>query len=809
MKMKLNRLILLCIMGIAFTPSFATEQTPLTLKKIMADPDWIARSPNGLLWSSDSSQFYFERKRLGTEVKDLYKIDINSKAQVEVAPTETLLLESFEGATSANGKQRIFTYQGDIFIADEDNKISRLTKTEVTESNVMFLNDGRVAYQVQHDYFTIDLATNFHEQLVSLNIGQNKSPQTKDDFLTEQQKRLFKIVQKREREKSLKTEQKKQTKEALALGEIATIYFENAERINQTSLSPNGQYLIVTTSQEGFEGRNDSMPEWVNSSGYVNPKTVRVHVGNAEPQREEIWLIDVNSGQKTELSKSKLPRITDDVLADIKKENYKAKGEKYRSPKRKNRKERATYVYQWAGADGGIIWSDSGDNVAINLFADDNKDRWIVGVDFKKKQLKLHHHHQDKAWVNKSDFHEFGFLPQSENLYFLSEKTGYAHLYFKKQSAKKAKQITSGKYIVSSLTPSKDGRSMYFKANKDHPGEYEIYRVSLEDKNIEQLTKLDGMTDYTLSPNESTLMLAHSKLLQPTELYIQENQVGAEAKRVTHTIESSFSDIEWNAPEIIAVPSTHFKGEVYSRLYRPAQESKALASNEAGAPAVIFVHGAGYLQNAHKGWSGYFREFMFHNLLAQQGVTVLDMDYRASKGYGRDHRTAIYRQMGKPELEDFKDGIAYLVEQEGIDPKRVGIYGGSYGGFMTFMALFKEPELFAAGAALRPVTDWAHYNHWYTSPILNNPQDDQIAYQRSSPINFAQGLTKPLLICHGMVDDNVFYKDSVRLVQRLIELEKEDFELAAYPIEPHGFKEPSSWLDEYRRIYKLFKQHIM
>jgi dipeptidyl aminopeptidase/acylaminoacyl peptidase len=809
MKIKLNKLLFLCTMGIFLTPTFASAQAPLTLNQIMADPDWIARSPNGLIWSADSSQFYFEQKRLGNNIKDLYKIDVANQTQVEVAPTETLLLESFQGAKSADGKQSVFSYQGDIFIAEEDNKIIRLTKTEAKESNAMFLNDGRVAYQLGDDYFTVDLETNFHEQLVSLNIGSNKSHQPKEDFLTEQQKRLFKIVQKREREKSLKKEQAQQTKEALALGEIPSVYFEKAERISQTSLSPNGRYLIVTTSQEGFEGINDSMPEWVNKSGYVNPKTVRVHVGNADPQREELWLIDIESGEKTELSKSKLPRITDDVLADIKKENYKAKGKKYRSPKRKDRTERATYVYQWAGANGGIQWSDSGDNVAINLFADDNKDRWIVGVDFKKKKLKLHHHHQDEAWVNKSDFHEYGFIPQSENLYFLSEKSGYAHLYIKKQSAKRPVQITSGQYIVNNLTPSKDGLSMYLKANKEHPGEYEIFRVNLKNKNMEQLTQLDGMTDYALSPDEQTLMLSHSKLLQPTELYMQANQVGAQAQRLTQTIESGFSEIKWNAPDIVAVPSTHFKGEVYSRLYRPAEESKAKASKESGAPAVIFVHGAGYLQNAHKGWSGYFREFMFHNLLAQQGVTVLDMDYRASKGYGRDHRTAIYRQMGKPELEDFKDGIAYLVEQEGIDPKRVGIYGGSYGGFMTFMALFKEPELFAAGAALRPVTDWAHYNHWYTSPILNNPQDDEIAYNRSSPIEFAEGLTKPLLICHGMVDDNVFYKDSVRLVQRLIELEKENFELAAYPIEPHGFKEPSSWLDEYRRIYKLFKQHVM
>jgi dipeptidyl aminopeptidase/acylaminoacyl peptidase len=222
----------------------------------------------------------------------------------------------------------------------------------------------------------------------------------------------------------------------------------------------------------------------------------------------------------------------------------------------------------------------------------------------------------------------------------------------------------------------------------------------------------------------------------------------------------------------------------------------------------VFIHGAGYLQNAHLGWSTYFREFMFHSLLVERGYVVLDMDYRASAGYGRDWRTAIYRRMGTPELEDLQDGVAWLAANRNVDPARVGVYGGSYGGFLTLMALFREPELFACGAALRPVTDWAHYNHGYTSNILNVPAIDPEAYETSSPIEFAEGLQAPLLICHGMLDDNVFYKDSVRLAQRLIELEKENWELASYPAEAHGFREPSAWLDEYRRIFKLFEMHL-
>jgi len=222
----------------------------------------------------------------------------------------------------------------------------------------------------------------------------------------------------------------------------------------------------------------------------------------------------------------------------------------------------------------------------------------------------------------------------------------------------------------------------------------------------------------------------------------------------------------------------------------------------------MFVHGAGYLQNVSARYPVYFREQMFHNLLVQQGYVVLDMDYRASEGYGRDWRTAIYRQMGHPELEDYLDGVDYMVANHQGDRANVGIYGGSYGGFMSFMALFRAPEAFKAGAALRPVTDWTSYNHEYTSNILNTPELDPEAYKKSSPIEYVENLKGALLISHGMMDDNVFYQDSVRLSQRLIEMKKHNWTMASYPLERHGYVQPESWYDQYRRIYELFEANL-
>jgi dipeptidyl aminopeptidase/acylaminoacyl peptidase len=327
----------------------------------------------------------------------------------------------------------------------------------------------------------------------------------------------------------------------------------------------------------------------------------------------------------------------------------------------------------------------------------------------------------------------------------------------------------------------------------------------------EQLSRLGGLTGFFPSPDERQLLIVHSSITRHNELYVQPNRAGAadEARRLTSTVSPAFAAQRWTVPAIVAIPSSHGAGVIYSRLYAPPADAP-LAGGAAGAhrPAVVFIHGAGYLQDAHYGWSYYFHEFMFHTLLTRRGYVVLDMDYRASAGYGRDWRTAIYRQMGHPELEDLEDGVDWLVRRQDVDRARVGVYGGSYGGFLTLMALFRKPDLFAAGAALRPVTDWSDYNDDYTGAILNTPEVDPEAYERSSPIEFAAGLRKPLLICHGMVDDNVFFQDSVRLVQRLIELEKENVEIAPFPVESHACTRPSSWLDEYRRIYKLLAANL-
>jgi len=367
-----------------------------------------------------------------------------------------------------------------------------------------------------------------------------------------------------------------------------------------------------------------------------------------------------------------------------------------------------------------------------------------------------------------------------------------------------AKPLTSGNWEVTSAQLSADRSTFFLTTNEVHPGERHFYTMPAAGGTRTKLTTATGSSDIVVSPDEKSVAITYSYSTKPPELFVMPFLAGSTPVQVTTTPSDEWRNFKWIDPKVITYKARD-GAEVYARLFTPEMMG---AKRDPKRPAVVFVHGAGYLQNAHKYWSTYYREYMFHNILASLGYVVLDPDYRASSGYGRDWRTAIYRHMGGHDLNDVVDGAKFLVQTEKVDPKRIGVYGGSYGGFITLMAMFTSPDTFAAGAALRPVTDWAHYNHGYTSNILNTPVIDPEAYKKSSPIYFADGLKGRLLILHGMVDTNVFYQDSVRLVQRLIELRKENWEITPYPVENHGFTEETSWADEYKRILRLYEDTL-
>jgi dipeptidyl aminopeptidase/acylaminoacyl peptidase len=527
----------------------------------------------------------------------------------------------------------------------------------------------------------------------------------------------------------------------------------------------------------------------VTQSGYTTDLNARSKVGS--PQfTSETWILNLRSGKTHQIKTDSIEGIFDKP--------------KYLKEYAENPSEyKDTYDSPREVSIDSPVFSEDGKAV-VNITSNDYKDRWIMLLDLSDGSLKLIDRQHDDAWIGGPGVGWFsrptlGWI-DNDHIYFQSEKTGYSHLYTASVNTGKIKALTEGHFEILDVHLSKDKKTFYFTSNKVSPHEQHFYHLPVKGGKMAQITSKKGGHEVAMSPDEKQLAIRYSYTNKPWELYIMPNKPGAEMIQLTKSTTEDFEAYDWMDSEII-----HFTAkdgvEIPATLYQPK------ADNKNGA-AIIFVHGAGYLQNVHNWWPSYYREYMFHNVLADNGYTVLAIDYRASEGYGRDWRTAIYRHMGGKDLEDQLDGANYLAEKQGIDKNRMGIYGGSYGGFMTLMAMFTTPGTFKSGAALRSVTDWAHYNHGYTANILNTPVEDPKAYQQSSPLYFAERLEGNLLMLHGVIDRNVHFQDIVRLSQRLIELKKENWELALFPLEDHGFVEASSWSDEYRRIFKLFEDTL-
>ncbi|WVK06066.1 prolyl oligopeptidase family serine peptidase [Xanthomonas campestris pv. olitorii] len=774
------------------TAAHAQSAAPLTIEQAMADPDWIGPSVDQAWWQWDGKQVQYLLKRDGSPVRDTYRQGTGGGAAERVADTARAGLDAANPSYDATRQRMLFARNGDIFLRDlRTGALTQLTRSNEIESRPQFASDGGAIWRAGNNWYhwSADGGT---AQVAVVKAERDPNAAPKADVLRDQQLATLATLRRDKEQRDALRTQEDAWRRADATRAAAPVYLGDEVEIVDSALSPDGRHLLVVTqAKSADEGQAGKMPKYVTESGYEEFQEVRTRVGRNAPAAHALWLVDVGAGTARSLSFDPLPGIATDPLAALRKA---AK----RDPLKGNRAVRVES--DGDGSGPAVHWSDDGRNVAVEIRAVDNKDRWIASVDLDNARLQPRHRLSDSAWINW-DFNDFGWLPDNRTLWLLSEESGYSQLYTVEGNGK-PRQRTRGKWEVSMPVPSADGSGMFFLCNQKWPGDYEVCKLDLRNDQLTEITALNGVEGYSLSPNGQQLLVRYSGSYLPTQLAVVP-AAGGQATVLTDTRTPAFKAQPWIAPQYVQVPSKHGAGTVWGKYYGPKTPEPGKQY-----PIVMFVHGAGYLQNVSERYTPYFREQMFHNLLVQQGYIVLDLDYRASEGYGRDWRTAIYRNMGHPELEDYLDGLDWLVATKQGDRARVGIYGGSYGGFMTYMALFRSPGTFKAGAALRPVGDWMQYNHEYTSNILNTPELDPEAYKTSSPINYAEGLRDHLLIAHGMIDDNVFFKDSVDMTQKLMELHKDNWQVAPYPLERHGFTRADSWLDEYKRILKLFNEQV-
>ena len=794
---------------------YVRSQT-LTVEKIMKDPKWIGVSPSNVFWSPDSKSVFFSWNPQNKPSDSVYSYSIGAIEPQKAGYFESQKMNTLSNAVYNNSfTQMVYAYHGDLYLVDiKYNKTIRITQTEEVESAPRFVfKDEWVVYNRSQNLYGWNTKTGVTQQLTNITRGTETAAVTpvfggggrgggargggnaasgggnvgtQDQWLQQEQLELFQVLKDRKQKRDerfafLKTNKDTDTIKTIGIGD---------KNLQSLQISPDGRFVTYRLYTPPSSQKNTFVPDYVTESGFTTDIPGRTKVGSPLG-KYEFYVYDKTKDTLMMVSTDSIPGIMDapDYIKDY---PMKFSGRRLTA--------RGVQV-------GGPYWNESGSYAIVDIRSQDNKDRWIMKLDAATGTLHILDRQRDEAWIGGPGVGSGGFGSKigwmSETVfYFQSEATGYSHVYSYDVNTNTKKTITEGKYEVQDLVLSRNKQNFYLLTNEEHPGKQNWYRIKTDGSKKEKITTMEGGYEVSMSPDEKWIAYRYSYTTKPWELYIQENTPGKKPVQVTNkAMTDEFTSYPWRDTKVFTIPAKD-GAQIYARVFDPANGKKNNA-------AVIFVHGAGYLQNVHYWWSSYFRETMFNNLLADQGYTVIDIDYRASSGYGRDWRTGIYRWMGGKDLDDHVDAAKFLVEKYSIDPARIGIYGGSYGGFMTLMALFTAPDVFKAGAALRPVTDWAHYNHGYTSNILNEPFSDSIAYAKSSPINFASGLKNHLLICHGMVDVNVNFQDAVRLSQKLIELGKDNWELAAYPVEDHGFTEPSSWTDEYKRILKLFNTWLL
>ena len=382
-------------------------------------------------------------------------------------------------------------------------------------------------------------------------------------------------------------------------------------------------------------------------------------------------------------------------------------------------------------------------------------------------------HEEDPQWINVKG--EPKFLADGKQFIWTSERTGFRHLYLCSIDGKSPKQLTSGNWEVDAVTGIDEARRrVLFTSSEESPTQAQLYSVGLDGAGKQRLTKANGMHSVSLAPGGAYYMDDANSLTNPPHRTLFKSD-GNELREF-RAADTSSAVFDILPTEIVQIQASD-GATLYGRLIKPAGFDKTKKY-----PAVITVYGGPGAQAVKDTWGG----VSWDQALAQKGFVVWQMDNRGSTGRGHAFESVVYHDLGEHELSDQQAGIAYLTSQGFVDPTRIGLYGWSYGGYMTLYTITHAPGLIKAAIAGAPVTSWRNYDTIYTERYMGLPQDNYEAYERTSPVSSAAGMegTK-LLMIHNIEDDNVHFQNSVQMAEALERAGKKFFMLV-YPQKTHG-----------------------
>jgi dipeptidyl aminopeptidase/acylaminoacyl peptidase len=783
--MKRAHIVLLCLIFL-FCPSAYGQH--LTVQEIMAEPSIAGMRPEGEKLSPDGSKVIYLWNAEGKMPRDLYlvstsggtpqkilsvsdlpvpsrtpekenKLDYGLTVRDDFVKARENQLGNFEW--SPDSKRLVFSYGGDLYVYLPDSgKPQRLTQTQAAEVGPRFLDNDRILYSQNGNLFVWNLANNL----------------------------VIQISKEADAQKFISVANPTPNK----AGSLVA-YVESDNSKQRALVVPNylGEFVTASGPRRGWS--------------------------------DQKVLVTVTDGSRDTPFEIKLPKP--EGVSNFRR----------------------------------LAWAADGRSLVVDRVDKDTKRRqlfYVHNVGSKDEQIILVTEETDDKWQAPLSSIVEPNPKDASQLFFGSERDGFNHLYLAKLEAEMraatsvpagGEQVATssdpahltGKVSITQLTKGNwqeewakwvDGKKIIY-ASTQPPFTRSLPQTPQPVGYLERQLHLMTSDGFTINPPsyrpgmrigfqmsedmlEPIILFEGSAWNEPDELFAERilNPDNGSIPgfggihQLTNTTPKSFVSRQWIAPKFLEIAARDNK-KIPAKIYLPTGFVKTKKY-----PMVIFVHGAGYLQNVINGWNNYYREFMFNELLTQKGYVVLDIDYRGSAGYGREWRTDVYDFLGGKDMDDHIDAIDFMVNNYGVNQSKIGVYGGSYGGFMAEMLAMRAPEKIAAAAALRPVADWKNYyasSPGYTTQRLGFPDKNPEGYKRSSPISYADKLERPLLILHGESDDNVHVQDSMQLVEKLVRLGKTQyFDVMFYPSENHGFVRPESWTDEYERILGFFEKHL-
>lgn len=453
---------------------------------------------------------------------------------------------------------------------------------------------------------------------------------------------------------------------------------------------------------------------------------------------------------------------------------------------------------QWA-ANGTLIYQE---------VSPDGKTREIKAVSIGALPRVLWRDHDERWWSPTARDARLAVSPDGTSVAFVSDRTGWIHVYVMPVDAtseSEARQLTSGSFTAGVGGWSPDGRLIaYHHGEPRNQMERFISVVDVSSGRSKPVVTARGVSfDPVFSPDGTRLLFQRTDVEHSLDLYAVRTDGSDAIVRLSDSMPAGLSKDDLAVPVPVQFPSRADGKPVPATL----MVSKTLDRSRK-YPAIVWIHGSGQDQN-FLGWHpGSYRMYYSATVyLAQQGYVILTPDYRGSSGYGREWTTGVHKALGVIDADDVASAADYLKTLDYVDPDRIGVWGLSYGGYLTLQTLTREPQLWACGINVAGVVDWATYSAGYTTPRLGTPVEHPEIYRVSAPIHHMDRLERPLLVLHGTFDRNVPFRDSLRLIDVLVKLNK-PFEMGVYPGEVHFFRRRHILRDAWRRVEEFFDRHL-